>query len=109
MQTGLFGYKGRVHFKAADLLTEELQSLDRSLPKTELFEKIAELIDNHIYRNYRIYPGNYVALDLLEGTQRFTSNYTPEDKSVSKIILNPNWIRFLSRIRTFLSYRRNCY
>lgn len=80
MQTGLFGYKGRVHFKAADLLNEELQSLDRSLPKTELFEKIAELIDNHIYRNYRIYPGNYVALDLLEGTQRFTSNYTPEDK-----------------------------
>ena len=80
MKTGLFGYKGRIHFKAVGLLNEELAKLDRSLPKTELYGSIAKLIDTHIHRNYRIYPGNYVALDLLEGTQKFTSNYTPEEK-----------------------------
>ncbi|WP_300550141.1 acyltransferase, partial [uncultured Bacteroides sp.] len=37
MQTGLFGYKGRVHFQVAPCLNDELQGLDRLLPKPELF------------------------------------------------------------------------
>ena len=39
------------------------------------------MIDRHIHRSYRLYPGNYVACDLLEGTARFASRYTPEDKA----------------------------
>ena len=80
MQTGLFGYKGRVHFQTAPLLNKELMQLDRSMSKTNLFETIAQLIDRHIHKNYRIYSGNYVALDLLEGTERFTASYTLEEK-----------------------------
>ncbi|NDV57243.1 acyltransferase [Bacteroides sp. 519] len=80
MQTGLMGYKGKVHFQTTGLLNEELEALDRSLPKSQLFEAIAKLIDTHIHRNYRFYPGNYVAFDLLEGTQQFASQYTPDDK-----------------------------
>lgn len=80
MQTGLFGYKGRVHFQTGSLLNKELMQLDHSMPKTSLFEAIAKTIDTHIHKNYRMYPGNYVALDLLENTDRFTANYTPEEK-----------------------------
>lgn len=79
MQTGIFGYKGRVHFQTAPCINEELEAL-RGLPKTEVFSKISELIDVHIHRNYRIYPGNYVACDLLEGGQTFASHYTNDDK-----------------------------
>ena len=79
MQTGIFGYKGRVHFQPAPCINEELEAL-RGLPKTEVFSKISELIDVHIHRNYRIYPGNYVACDLLEGGQTFASHYTNDDK-----------------------------
>ena len=62
MQTGIFGYKGRVYFQTAPCLNEELETL-RGLPKNELFVKAAQLIDLHIHRNYRLYPGNYIACD----------------------------------------------
>lgn len=80
MQTGLFGYKGRVHFQAAPCINDELPQLDRSLPKLELYGRISSLIDQRIHSNYRIYPGNYVAHDLLSGTGAFSENYTAEDK-----------------------------
>ena len=38
------------------------------------------MIDLHIHRNYRLYPGNYVACDLLDGTDTFASHYTADDK-----------------------------
>ena len=34
MQTGLFGFKGRVHFQVAECINGELAKLDRSLPTT---------------------------------------------------------------------------
>ena len=80
MQTGLFGYKGRVHFHAGICINDVLAEIDRSLPKQELFASISTLIDKRIHANYRIYPNNYIAYDLLlEGTA-FAEHYTEEDK-----------------------------
>lgn len=80
MQTGLFGYKGKVHFQVAPCINDELERLDHSLSKPELFASISSCIDQRIHRNYRIYPGNYVAYDWLNGTSEFTTHYTLEEK-----------------------------
>lgn len=80
MQTGLFGYKGKVHFQVASCINDELEQIDRSLPKPELFAAISACIDQRIYRNYRMYPGNYVAYDWLNGTIEFTGIYSQEEK-----------------------------
>ena len=80
MQTGLFGYKGKVHFQVASCINDELEQIDRSLPKPELFAAISACIDQRIYRNYRMYPGNYVAYDWLNGTTEFTGIYSQEEK-----------------------------
>lgn len=80
MQTGLFGYKGQVHFQPAPCINEALAALDRNLPKQELFSTISALIDKGIHANYRIYPNNYVAADMLSGTAEFASHYTEEEK-----------------------------
>ena len=80
MQTGLFGYKGKVHFQTAPCINDRLAQLDRSLPKQELFSSISACIDQRINSNYRIYSGNYVAYDLLKGTSEFAGHYTPEEK-----------------------------
>ncbi len=80
MQTGLFGYKGRVHFQSAACINEALRTIDRTLPKTELFTTIAALIDKQIHLNYRLYPGNYVAHDLLSDSTEFADRYTSEEK-----------------------------
>ena len=80
MQEGLFGFKGHVHFCTAPCIDEELRAIDRSLPKQEIFSRVAALIDRGIHANYRLYPCNYVAADLLSGTNEFASHYDEEDK-----------------------------
>ncbi|KAA6326442.1 hypothetical protein EZS27_024456, partial [termite gut metagenome] len=79
MKSGLFGYKGKVHFQVTGCINEELMQLDSSLSKPKLFTCISALIDRHIHRNYRLYPGNYVAYDMLNEVKRFTGQYTQED------------------------------
>lgn len=81
MQTGIFGYKGHVHYHAAPCLDEYLDSLDPDMPKQDIYNKVAAYIDQQIHRNYRLYPGNYVALDMLEETEAYTDQYTAEDKA----------------------------
>lgn len=82
MQTGLYGYKGRIHFHTAACLNDELDALkERRLPKTELYTAISALIDRHIHQQYRIYAGNRVAYDLLTGETRFADTYTSEEKT----------------------------
>ena len=80
MQIGLFGYKGRVHFQVAPCINEALGTMDRSVSRQELFASISTLIDKSIHSNYRMYPGNYVAHDLLTCTREFGSHYTMEEK-----------------------------
>ncbi len=81
MFTGLFGYKGRIHFAAAPCINAALSNIDASLPKQELYEQIAALIDKGIHQNYRLYPINYVAYDLLKDSDAFAAHYTAEEKA----------------------------
>ncbi len=80
MQTGLSGYKGRVHFHMAPCINSALSQIDRNLSRQELFIQIAALIDHSIHSGYRLYPVNYVAADWLDGEKRFVSRYTEEDR-----------------------------
>ncbi|MBM6671152.1 1-acyl-sn-glycerol-3-phosphate acyltransferase [Phocaeicola coprophilus] len=80
MQTGLFGYKGQVHFQMTTYLNDYLDTLDASRPKGELFTQVSNKIDRSIHLNYRFYPGNYVAYDWWKNEQRFADRYTPEQK-----------------------------
>lgn len=79
MQTGIFGYKGRVHYCMASTLNTWIDEL-ADLPKGEFFTTLAHHIDRAIHTSYTIYPINYVAVDLLQGTQDFTHCYTPDEK-----------------------------
>lgn len=65
MQTGIFGYKGNVRFTTAPCINDWLDSLPADMPKTEIYTRIAQHIDREIHRNYTLYPGNFVAADLL--------------------------------------------
>lgn len=80
MQTGIFGYKGRICFRMADCLNDWLDTLPPDMPKTELFTTIAFYIDREIHRNYELFPGNYAAADLLNGTTEYATHYTEEEK-----------------------------
>ena len=80
METGLFGYKGRVHFEVTQCINNELEALkSQDLNKVELFAKVSEITERAIHLNYKFYPSNYVAHDMLMNEQRFATHYTSED------------------------------
>lgn len=81
MQTGIMGYKGYIHYQCADCIDSYLDTIPADTPKTELFRLIADHIDRQIFAGYRLYPNNYVALDLLHGDSAHTDHYTAEDKA----------------------------
>ena len=87
MQTGIFGYKGRICFRMADCLDDWLNTLPADMPKTEFFATVAARIDWEIHRNYELYPGNYAAADLLRGTERFADRYTADEKAAFEAYL----------------------
>ncbi len=81
MAMGIEGQKGKIHFQMSASLNDFLASLDPAMPKTDLYATIAKEIDKCIHQNYRIYPGNYVAYDLLKGEDRFASHYSSDEKT----------------------------
>lgn len=82
MRTGIMGYKGEVHYHCAPCIDGFLDNLSPDIPKTKVFDVIAEHIDKEIFRNYRLYPSNYIALDMLEGNEAHAGRYTADDKAV---------------------------
>lgn len=78
MQTGIFGYKGKIHYHMARPANTWLDELE-GLPKTEFYAEAARRIDREIHSHYALFANNYAALDLLEGTHRFAAHYTAEE------------------------------
>ena len=78
MKTGIFGYKGRVHYHCGTPINQWLDELE-GLPRNEYFAQLSKRIDKEIHRGYRLYPCNYIALDMLEGQQTYTAHYTQQD------------------------------
>ncbi len=81
MKTGIFGYKGRVHYQCGTPINEWIDEL-RDLPKNEFFKAVAQRMDQEIHRHYSLYPCNYIALDLLENAG-VSSTGSPENTSIA--------------------------
>ena len=79
MKIGIFGQKGRIHYEASPCINTWLDEY-KDIPKTEFYEAVAKRMDQAIHAGYRLFPGNYVACDLLSGTQEFSSHYSTAEK-----------------------------
>ena len=80
MKTGIFGYKGRVHYHCAQPINAWLDNL-HDLSRKEYFEELSQRIDRELHSHYRLYPCNYIAWDILEhsGTTKDSTHYTQKD------------------------------
>ncbi len=79
METGIMQPKGRVHFAMTECINPELDALPQDLNRSEACAQVCEIVDSHIHRNYRIFPINYIAHDMLMGEHRFADQYTEAD------------------------------
>ena len=80
MKTGIFGYKGRVHYHCGTPAAQWLQQL-ADLPRAEFFKAVAQRMDREIHSHYQLFPNNYIADDLLNGNTDHADHYTEADKT----------------------------
>lgn len=79
---GAMGQKGRIKINAGEILTkadfDEIRTKDLSI--NDQLKEVATLIDRAIYRNYKLWPSNYIAYDLLKNEEKFINKYTQKEK-----------------------------
>lgn len=79
---GAMGNKGRIHISAGKVLGDEaFEEIDvNTLSVNEQLQAIAGKIDGFIYENYKLWPANYIAHDLLYNTAEYSEHYTAKEK-----------------------------
>ena len=76
---GLTGEKGRIHLSMGKPINDDIQKIDNThINNKLLIEQIAELTDKQIYKNYKLWPSNYLAYDLLVNSTQFSMHYNDE-------------------------------
>jgi hypothetical protein len=77
MGHGLVSPKGRVHFAFGTPVNQNFEfDSPGNIGVGEQIDKLAEFIDRQIYLNYKLWPNNYIAEDLLNDSKANTSHYT---------------------------------
>lgn len=80
MATGIDGFKGNVNIFFCAPINNKIQQFAEIKNRNELLKSVASIIDTEIQKNYHLWPNNYIACDLLNNNNEYTSNYTSEQK-----------------------------
>lgn len=80
MLTGIQGPKGRVHIHFGEPLSEFLHKHPSHERQSDFVKYVAAMIDEEIHLNYRLWPSNFIAHDLMTGTDAYASHYTAAEK-----------------------------
>jgi hypothetical protein len=78
---GITGEKGRISFAFGKPLNAFILSLkSEHLHASELIDRITGEIDRQIHTDYFLWPGNYLAFDLLHHTDEYREQYSEGEK-----------------------------
>jgi len=78
--TGISQQKGNIHFSLCKPLEKEEYIDFANEQPNKFYKNIANLIDERIYHNYKLWSTNYIAYDILSKTDKFAPHYTPAEK-----------------------------
>jgi hypothetical protein len=79
---GITSYKGNIHIAFGRPLNNILESFHRlSVPDNEFIAMVADEIDNQLHKNFKLWPNNFIAYDLLNNAKQYENvEYTDEMK-----------------------------
>jgi 1-acyl-sn-glycerol-3-phosphate acyltransferase len=81
--SGIIGQKKHIHIHVGAILDKELDVIATEFDNTnKQIQALAQTIDDSILQNYKIWPTNYIAYDLLHKTNQYKSHYTADEKSL---------------------------
>jgi 1-acyl-sn-glycerol-3-phosphate acyltransferase len=81
--SGVMGQKKRIHIHIGDVLNNELDEIKKGCTNSnKQIQALAQVIDESVIQNYKLWPTNYVAYDILNKTDTYSHLYTSEQKSL---------------------------
>ena len=81
--SGLVGQKKRIHIHVCRPLTQEIKHINESeLNFNKQIEALGAVIDDAIIKNYKLWPTNYIAADLIKNTNTFEKFYTTDEREL---------------------------
>ncbi len=78
--TGITQPKGRIQMSVGKPVNLYLDKIEEKDTINNKLNRLAELIDEEIYRHYKLWPGNYIAFDMMNDCSRYQTFYTPGEK-----------------------------
>lgn len=98
IMAGFTTFKGRIHVsfgKNINNILDDITSLN--IPNTEVVDAVVNELDKQIYSNFKLWPNNYIAYDIVNNSQQYTSEYTSEEKMV--------FVKYTDRILSEIEFK----
>jgi 1-acyl-sn-glycerol-3-phosphate acyltransferase len=79
--SGIIGQKKRIHIHIGDVLDSEIDEIKKNVDTTnKQVQALAQVIDDSILSNYKLWTTNFIAYDILNNSTRFCHLYTENEK-----------------------------
>lgn len=83
LMSGVVGQKKRIHLHIGDVLDKEFDEIEAETHNVnKQIQMLAKVLDEKIIQNYKLWPTNYIAYDLLHQTTTFAHEYTDKEKQL---------------------------
>jgi 1-acyl-sn-glycerol-3-phosphate acyltransferase len=80
---GIMGQKKHIHIHIGDILDSEIDKIGVEFDNNnKQIQALAQVVDESILKNYKLWPTNYIAFDILNKTNRFENEYSDSEKSL---------------------------
>ncbi|RYG46022.1 MAG: 1-acyl-sn-glycerol-3-phosphate acyltransferase [Chitinophagaceae bacterium] len=81
--SGVMGQKKRIHLHVDKVLDVEIDAVAASEDnQNRQIQALSQVLDERIVSNYKLWPTNFIAYDLLHTTNTFCSHYTDDEKQL---------------------------
>jgi 1-acyl-sn-glycerol-3-phosphate acyltransferase len=81
--SGIMGQKKRIHIHVGKVLDTELDQIASEFDNSnKQIQALAQTIDESILKNYKLWPTNYIAYDILNKTNAHSHLYSENEKSL---------------------------
>lgn len=81
--SGVMGQKKRIHIHIGDLLDTKIDAIKEEFTNSnKQIQAFAQAIDGSIIQNYKLWPTNFIAYDILNKTTANSHRYTANEKSL---------------------------
>ncbi len=83
LMSGVMGPKRRIHIHVGEILNSEIEIIKAELDNSnKQIQALAQIIDDSILSNYRLWPTNYIAYDIVNHTNAYSHLYSENEKSL---------------------------